>query len=313
MYCHVFKNKCSHLLNRGHSRSVKKMSRHPLCNVELIEHSIQFEISTRMFYVFENFDIHPHGTFELDKWISINSAIDCLGNNGKGLHSTVICSKYNCLFNTPMIKIAYPGSVCINHFESLQISHRKWLELVMLKGESGDTRDINKSTGNRTKRITFGWTQKQSTNLPKSCKCRDVVMPYPSFPTFRGRDILPQCLKVELGKIMSVSQLYADMFYRPRYKMTCPLRNEMFGIPLGRSFWPLSSSRFEFVTVYVECNSIVGRHLDYMNAKNELYNIGTSYSYLIWYSLVVYKVTFIMCNRSQIDDFMRVLKGNGIQ
>ena len=109
---------------------------------------------------------------------------------------------------------------------------------------------------------------------------------------------------------MSVTQSYDDRFYEPRYKMNCKLRNELFGIPFGRLFWPFSSSRFEFVTVYVECNSIVERHLDYMNSKNEFYNIGTSYSYLIWYRLVVYKVTFIMCNRAQIDDFMRVIEDN---
>ena len=311
MYCHVYNNNTnSHLLNRGHSKSIKELSRHPLCNVELIENSIQFEISTRMFYVFENFDIHPHGSFPIEKWRSINSAINSLANNGTGIRSTVITSRYRSFHSTPIIKIAYPGSLCIEHFESIEISHLQWLELLLLKGEPGDTRDIKNSIHCKTKRITFGWTQKQSLNLQKSRMYGDIAMPYPSFPQFRGKDILPLRLKVELGKIMSISQFYLDRLYEPRYMMNSKLRNELFGIPFGRSFWQFSSSRFEFVTIYVEYSSIVGRHLDYMNAKNESYNVGSSYSYLIFYDLAVYKVTFIMCNRAQIDAFMRIVPSN---
>lgn len=62
-------------------------------------------------------------------------------------------------------------------------------------------------------------------------------MPYPSFPTFGGRDILSPCLKEELHKIMSLSQVHLDKFYKPQHIMNSKLKNELFGIPFGRSFW----------------------------------------------------------------------------
>ena len=137
-------------------------------------------------------------------------------------------------------------------------------------------------------------------------------MPYPSFPTFRGRDILSESLKKELGKILSLSQIYLDKLYGNMTKMSNKERNQLFGNVLGKTFWNQSCSRFEFITISVESNSIVGRHIDYMNSNDRDYNVGCSYSYLIYSLGYLFRVSFIMCNRSQVDQFMNVIQSQRI-
>ena len=199
------------------------------------------------------------------------------------------------------MKVAYPGSSCIADFDSLGISRLGWLLLVMKKGIMGDARDINSS--GLIKRITFGWSQKQSKSLGKSVRYKNEIEPYPSFPEMRGRNILTKQMKVELGKIMSMSQAYLDKFYSNK-KMNDKERNKQFGNEMAKSFWQFSTSRFEFVTIFVETDAIVGRHMDYMNSKDDQYNVGCSYSYLIEHVGKVFRVNFIMCNRLQVDAFM---------
>ena len=133
-------------------------------------------------------------------------------------------------------------------------------------------------------------------------------MPYPSFPTFRGRDILSASLKMELGKILSLSQIYLDKLYGNIRKMRNRERNKLFGNVLGKTFWNLSCSRFEFISISVESHSIVGRHLDYMNSSDNEYNVGCSYSYLIYSLGYLFRVSFIMCNRAQVDQFMNTIQ-----
>ena len=309
MYCHQYKENAPNLLNRGFSKNVKKLSRHPLCNVEFMQKTIQFEITARMFYVYEDYHKVAHGTFSLKKWSSLLNAIDSLGNNGEGVDMSILLSHSKSVHLTPTIKLAYPGSECISDFEILNLSHGKWLNLILSKGKVGDNRDLSQSskfTG--TKRLTFGWSQIQCRRLPKTYTYNNELMPYPSFPIFRGKDILPPCLKIELGKIMSLSQVYLDEFYGVESKMCNKLRNNLFGSVLGRSFWQSSVSRFEFITIFAECESIVGRHVDYMNAKDDDYNVGCSYSYLIWKDGDLYRVNFVMSNRHQIDSFMKKMK-----
>ena len=103
--------------------------------------------------MFENFDKHPQGTFPLEKWISINSAINSLESIGIELQSNIVTSRYQSVHINPIINITYPGSECINNFESLELSHLQWLELLLLKGEAGDSWDINISINNAENNI----------------------------------------------------------------------------------------------------------------------------------------------------------------
>ena len=169
MYCHEMDNNKPHLLNRGFSRLVKKLSRHPLCNIEHILNSVHFEISSRMFYVFENYHKIAHGTFHVDKWTSIIDAIKSFGNYGYGVNTTVLSQEEKYLHILPFLKVAYPGSKCISDFEMLNISHHDWLNVLLTKGVICESRDICCcSNVSISRRITFGWSQIQDSKLPKT-------------------------------------------------------------------------------------------------------------------------------------------------
>ena len=51
LYCHTMMDE-NHLLKRTVPTYIKSLSRHPLCNLEHVVGAIQFEIGTKMFYVF---------------------------------------------------------------------------------------------------------------------------------------------------------------------------------------------------------------------------------------------------------------------
>ena len=309
MYCHEMDQNESHLLNRGFSKLVKKLSRHPLCNMEHVVGSVHFEITSRMFYVFENYHRIAHGTFHVDQWTSMINALHSFGNYGNGVQTTILSQEYNYLHILPFLKVAYPGSKCIYDFDMLKISHHDWLNVILTKGVQCESRDIRCCTRKSIiRRITFGWSQIQDSELPKTNQYKNKSMPYPSFPNFRGRDILSESLKLELGKILSLSQIYVDKLYGNIIKMNNIERNKLFGNVLGRTFWSASCSRFEFITVSVETNSIIGRHIDYMNSSDEDYNVGCSYSYLIYSFGYLFRVSFIMCNRSQVDQFLKTIQ-----
>ena len=81
------------LLNKGFSKKVKSLSRHPLCNMEMVSSSTQFEIANRMFYSFDNYHKIAHGTYFVEKWPDMIMALGSFGNNGHGSNCTILKKK----------------------------------------------------------------------------------------------------------------------------------------------------------------------------------------------------------------------------
>ena len=81
-------------------------------------------------------------------------------------------------------------------------------------------------------------------------------------------------------------------------------RNKEFGDKFVKSFNQKCHSHFEFVDIFVEKNCILNRHMDYENSTHKMYHYGCSYSFLIQHNDEIYRMNFIMCNRSKVDQFM---------
>ena len=144
----------------------KKQFKTSMCEVCFTETVIHVDITARMFYCYNNFNNHPHGTNLVKDKVDFENVVTIIGNNYKRNALSIIKSLD--VINTAhgIIKVCYPGSSQISHFESLNINHEYWLEKVLELGTASKSRDS--ITNGISKRITLGWTQKQSHKLKKA-------------------------------------------------------------------------------------------------------------------------------------------------
>lgn len=309
LYCHTMKDE-NHLLNKKVPKLIKSLSRHPLCNMENVVGAIQFEIASRMFYVFHDFHKVAHGTCSSSMWDELIRVRSVWCNEGKGIKTHTITQNSVKDISQKYVKVYYPGSVAVQAFESIQISHLQWLKLILQFGVSDEKRDVKNNNYGITKRVMFGWTQKQSVDLRNTFVYKNKSKPHASFPHWLSKDILNKQLKTELGKIMHLSQLLVDDLERDTKVMNNWERTLEFGYVLGKCFWENSSSRFEFITIIAEKDCTISRHLDYQNSKEKYYNVGCSYSFLYQKENDMYRVNFVLCNRRQVDSFFEEIVKN---
>ena len=79
-------------------------------------------------------------------------------------------------------------------------------------------------------------------------------------------------------------------------------RNTEVGKVFTECFSESSTSYWEFLDCFIEKESRLNRHLDYLNGAAIGYDYGCSYSYVIKHDDGdVYRVNLIMCNRQRVD------------
>ena len=110
-----------------------------------------------------------------------------VGNTRKGSKIINITHASDIICNT--LKAAYPGSDYVNAFEALNISYNGWLHFVLQKGERHDNQD-DEMLG-FTKRLKFGYVQKQCSFHPKAEFFKTYKMPYRGF-CLEGQIVLPK-------------------------------------------------------------------------------------------------------------------------
>ena len=277
-----------------------------LAEISQVTQSVHMEIGSRLFYGWKGFEKQPHGTeYNVNKHL-IEKAMKMVGNGRIGSEVLNISHKNNISCNN--LKAAYPGSDYINAFEALNISHNSWLHFILEKGERHDSRD-DEMLG-FTKRLKFGYVQKQCSFHPKAEFFKTYKMPYRGFPSEKQKHVLPDNLRSEAANIMSLGQDILDKMYTKDNIMNDELRNDLFGYRFGKSYHESCTARFEFFTVIVEWKSILNRHVDYLNDTDDFYNYGCSYSYLIVNKAFhqLYRVNFIMTSREECGKFMKKLR-----
>ena len=130
-----------------------------------------------------------------------------------------------------------------------------------------------------------------------------MLKPYPSYMGEGSIDRHP-LLKRQLAKILDHAQESLEEMFVEEKIMDDHLRTALFGHSLGKRFHESCMAKFEHIELYVECLSMLNRHLDYVNDDREGYNIGCSCSHTILHNAKLFRVNFIMCTREHCGKFM---------
>ena len=231
-------------------KSGKEQFKSSMCEICFTQKVIHVDITARMFYCYNNFKLHPHGTNLVEDKVDFEKVVNIIGNNYKRNALNIIRSSDIINIDHDTIKVCFPGSSHISNFESLNIDHEYWLEKVLKLGKTSKSRDI--VTDGVSKRITLGWTQKQPAHYEKVMYYDGKKMPYPSFSINNNEYHFSHCK--EIADILSLSQHILDGFYgHEEYTpMHNELRSKLFGYSFGKSFHASCIGRFEFLDIFVE-------------------------------------------------------------
>ena len=290
----------------------KKNYTHQMAEVHFVQEVVQCDITSHLFYGFKDLHMLPHGNESRDKLEVYTSTFKESGRRGEGGDDIVKHISSNSIRDLchPNIRVAFPGSREIQEYEDLGLSHEKWLAFVREAGDHSSPRTCVRN-GAVAQRVTLAWSQKQADSHPKTKFHKGKKMPYPSFPEFRhtttGRHFdVPEDLKTELAKVLSLGQVHVDQFFAEEDPMPDKARTRLFGLPFGCSFSKDCTSRFEFVDIFVESGAVLNRHMDYRNDHVPGYNYGASYSFVVKHEEgKLYRVNFIMCTRNVCGNFMK--------
>ena len=310
LYIHSMIPDIVHGLSAGSKKNKEKFNS-SMCEMVFTESVIHVDITSRMFYCYNNFKKHPHGTSLVVNKVELEKVVDAIGNNYQKDCLRIISQTDIFKNDHKAIKVCYPGSLQIYLFENLNINHEYWLEKVLEIGTASKSRD--RVTDGISKRITLGWGQKQAavnkdTNIPhpKVFFYDDKKMPFPQFSIKDYEQHFEY--KKNISDILSLSQHLLDEFYATEedVPMNNTLRSELFGKSFGKSFHSSCIGRFEFIDIFVEHGSLLHRHCDYNNDHRNGYTYGASYSYIIKRKVdgLVYRVNFVMATRFHCGAFI---------
>jgi hypothetical protein len=172
------------------------------------------------------------------------------------------------------------------------------------KGTETNVRD----GGGIAKRITCGFSQKQSGNSDRSEYHGEICLPwYHQFLKDDVRWLMGEKMIGDVGKILSLCQVYLNDLYKDQKPapMSDSFRNSLFGDKFAESISPACTSKFEFVDIFVQSASTLHRHMDYSNGRTPGYEYGTSYSYVRMYEGREYRVNIIATCRHVCDSSIR--------
>lgn len=278
-------------------------NRNQLGDIENTTTQLTFDLYHHTFYAFKNFHEKPHGS-ALQQFK--NETENKLKKSGVHLiHINTIDSPINKLHDS--VKLAVPGSPQVLNLQLVGLDEENLLEIVLDKGESNATRDVE----GVAKRLTVGFKQKQCGGSSKSIYQNGICLPwYSQFFEDDVRHLMGPKMIEHIGKILSLSQEYLDDFFAGSEDppMSDPKRNSLFGDKFASSISGKCTSRFEYLDIFVESGSQLNRHMDYMNGCSKGYEYGTSYSYTHMYDGKLYRVNLIAVCRKVCDASMRELE-----
>ena len=117
-------------------------------------------------------------------------------------------------------------------------------------------------------------------------------------------------LKAAIGQVANNLQQFLEKV-RPG-RVVDDLRGRLFGNRFAGMWGSECTCDFEFVDFFLESRSMLGRHMDYLNGKNEGYDYVASYSYCIEIDGKEWRQNIIMTHRTHCESNMKTLRKNGI-
>jgi len=299
-------NTNNHELKCTNSKIRKLAASQQLDEVQHVITQTTIDIAETMFYAFHQFHLLPHGgCCRLTQQSSEKVILSC-GNNRNG--STVYHIRMDIPKNVShnCARVLYPGSTQLDQFENCGLDKAALLDYVLKKGKfKKKSRDSGFA-----RRITMGWTRKQTSTHPKTKYYKGIQLP---LMNTKAIDSMSPSLKLALSKILLKSnetllELFSDKNPLP---FSDKKRNTIYGNTFTSLFCKKYASSFEFVDLFVESGGNLNRHMDYQNSERSGYDYGCSYSYLITKNKTVYRVNIIMCSRKTVDQSVDELKRNG--
>ena len=101
----------------------KEKYKSSMCEMVYTKSVIHVDITSRMFYCYNNFKKYPHGTSLVKDKIGFENVVNTIGNNYQKDALSIICSSDIINTDHNSIKVCYPGSLPIYLFENLNINH----------------------------------------------------------------------------------------------------------------------------------------------------------------------------------------------
>ena len=167
------------------------------------------------------------------------------------------------------------------------------------------------------KRLVVGFKQPQgghsenSIYIQKTGDGKRLCLPFFNTEEKKLNNMRPE-LKAAIGKIATdVQQFTTNRVYPGRVQDQ--FRNELFGSRFAALWGGDCECDFEFVDLFLESGSMLGRHMDYSNGKVDGYDCIASYSYCITLEdESVWRQNIILTHRTQCDASMKKLDEAGI-
>ena len=112
LYVHVMIPGIKHALSAvGNPR--KEQFKSSMCEICFTQTVIHVDVTSRMFYCYNNFKLHPHGTSFVNDKVELESVVTSIGNNYEKNALSIIKSSEIRNTNYNPIKVCYPGSTQI--------------------------------------------------------------------------------------------------------------------------------------------------------------------------------------------------------
>ena len=299
LFVHKINPTLDHSLKSHKTKKEKSENRGQLCEIEKVLEQISIDISNHsMFYCFKGFHARPHGSIPWTDRRTSEKRLREEGNLGSGsiIHhirlDDVVNKEHKC------VRVCYPGSHELKSFSFFDESKRH--ELLQFVIDNGK-RQSGKRDDGFAKRWTTGYTQKQGEFNAKTRYIDGVQIPLINTDKLEN---MSRSLKLCIAKILETSQTTLLQLYNnedpPPFFST--KRNTEVGKVFTECFSESSTSYWEFLDCFIEKQSRLNRHLDYLNGAAIGYDYGCSYSYVIKHDDGdVYRVNLIMCNRQRVD------------
>lgn len=299
LFVHKINPTLDHSLKSHKTKKEKSENRGQLCEIEKVLEQISIDISNHsMFYCFKGFHARPHGSIPWTDRRTSEKRLREEGNLGSGsiIHhirlDDVVNKEHKC------VRVCYPGSHELKSFSFFDESKRH--ELLQFVIDNGK-RQSGKRDDGFAKRWTTGYTQKQGEFNAKTRYIDGVQIPLINTDKLEN---MSRSLKLCIAKILETSQTTLLQLYNnedpPPFFST--KRNTEVGKVFTECFSESSTSYWEFLDCFIEKQSRLNRHLDYLNGAAIGYDYGCSFSYVIKHDDGdVYRVNLIMCNRQRVD------------
>ena len=303
LYVHRLKpNVGRHSLTNSTPKATKNANRGEFDDHSNVQSALRIHIGQEMIYAAKDLHSRPHGHSSDSDVVSRQKYLD------HGIDLTCFDLTLPS-WSSDGFHVEYPGSEKLKGFteipgDKLQLLHYG------LRGKNVIEKRDNPGGNGIARRLNGGFTQGQSGQSNSSLFLtvganQTLCLPFLQHDT---TDKMPNNILKYIGNVLKGLAEYVKDKYPEAFNDY--ERNMRFGKTFGKQFGEEFEDNmpFEFWELFVESDSVLTRHIDFYNGREEGYNFLVSYSYVIDDNGRKYRVNIIGANRMYVDKSMRDIK-----